>query len=74
MNRVKRLGSLCWISALAICFGQKVELVPVVSRNLSQTIALPGEFAAFQPPRLRRQITTNRQPAHRNQPAAHPLN
>jgi len=56
MNRVRRLGSLCWISALAICFGQKVELVPVVSRNLSQTIALPGEFAAFQSAELHAKI------------------
>jgi RND family efflux transporter MFP subunit len=56
MNRVKRLGSTCLIAALAVCFGQKVELVPVVSKDLSQTIDLPGEFLAFQSAELHAKV------------------
>lgn len=48
MKRVERVGSVFLIAALAVCFAQKVDLVPVVSKDLSQTIDLPGEFLSFQ--------------------------
>jgi membrane fusion protein (multidrug efflux system) len=48
MNRLKRFGFIFLIGALAVCFGQELELVRVVSKDLSQTIDLPGELAAFQ--------------------------
>jgi RND family efflux transporter MFP subunit len=38
----------CLFILASICWAQKIELVPVVSKSVSQTIDLPGEFLAFQ--------------------------
>jgi RND family efflux transporter MFP subunit len=48
MNRVKGVAFAYLIAALTVCFAQKGELVPVVSKSISQTIDLPGEFLSFQ--------------------------
>jgi RND family efflux transporter MFP subunit len=48
MNRVKRLAFAYLLAALTIGFAQKIELVQVVSKDISQTIDLPGEFLSFQ--------------------------
>jgi membrane fusion protein, multidrug efflux system len=48
MNRVKGVVAAHLIAALAFCFAQTVDLVPVVSKEISQTIDLPGEFLSFQ--------------------------
>jgi RND family efflux transporter MFP subunit len=48
MNRVKRLAFAYLLAAFTVCFAQKIELVPVVSKDISQTIDLPGEFLSFQ--------------------------
>ena len=48
MNRVKRLAFAYLLAALTVCFAQKIELVQVVSKDISQTIDLPGEFLSFQ--------------------------
>jgi RND family efflux transporter MFP subunit len=43
---MKRFSCLFFFAS--ICWAQKIELVPVVSKAVSQTIDLPGEFLAFQ--------------------------
>jgi len=48
MNRTKHLLPPYLIAALAVGWAQTSELVPVVSKPLSRTIDLPGEFQPFQ--------------------------
>jgi RND family efflux transporter MFP subunit len=43
---MKRFSCLLMMSFL--CLAQKVELVPVVSKTISRTIDLPGEFQTYQ--------------------------
>ena len=48
MKRVKCFAAIYLTAALGVSQAQKVELVPVVSKAISQTIDLPGEFLPFQ--------------------------
>jgi membrane fusion protein, multidrug efflux system len=48
MNRGKSLLLAYFIAAHAVGWGQAIELVPVVSKLVSRTIDLPGEFQPFQ--------------------------
>jgi len=48
MKRTKNFLPGFAIAALAIGWAQTTELVPVVSRQISRTIELPGEFQPFQ--------------------------
>jgi RND family efflux transporter MFP subunit len=48
MKRLNFVAAIFFTAALAVLQAQKVELVPVVSKEISQTIDLPGEFLAFQ--------------------------
>jgi RND family efflux transporter MFP subunit len=46
MKRIERIAMLaCWAAAPA--WPQKVDLAPVVSKTLSRTVELPGEFQPF---------------------------
>ncbi|HMF79591.1 MAG TPA: efflux RND transporter periplasmic adaptor subunit [Bryobacteraceae bacterium] len=47
MKRTKYLLAY-FTAALAIAWAQKTELVPIVSKPISQTVELPGEFLPFQ--------------------------
>src|SRR4029077_11338914 len=48
MKRIKILLPAFFVTALAVGWPQTTELVPVVSRQISRTIELPGEFQPFQ--------------------------
>ncbi len=48
MKRTKNLVPACFIAALAASWAQTTELALVVSKPISQTIDLPGEFQPFQ--------------------------
>lgn len=48
MRRARRFAFAYFTAALALCWPQQMELVPVMSKEISQTIDLPGEFLSFQ--------------------------
>jgi RND family efflux transporter MFP subunit len=48
MKRFSYLAAGYLAAATAICWAQTPELVPVISKQISQTIDLPGEFRPFQ--------------------------
>src|SRR5450432_2908666 len=48
MNRGNRLLIYFTTAGLLLCLAQNIELVTVVSRELSQKIDLPGEFQPFE--------------------------
>lgn len=48
MKRVSRVLICLTAAGLSLCRAQKIELVAVVSRELSQKIDLPGEFQPFE--------------------------
>ena len=48
MKRTKNFLPAFLIAALAVGWAQTTELVPVVSKPISRTIELPGEFQPFQ--------------------------
>jgi RND family efflux transporter MFP subunit len=48
MKRLRHFARLYLFAAQVICWAEKLELVPVVSKEISQTIDLPGEFLPFQ--------------------------
>jgi membrane fusion protein (multidrug efflux system) len=48
MKRVNQIFAAYLIAALGISLAQTTDLVPVVSKPISQTIDLPGEFQPFQ--------------------------
>jgi RND family efflux transporter MFP subunit len=48
MKRIKNLLPAYCITALAVGWAQTTELAPVVSKAISGTIELPGEFQPFQ--------------------------
>jgi len=48
MKRTRTLPLTCLIAALGIGSAQTTALAPVVSKSLSRTIELPGEFQPFQ--------------------------
>ena len=48
MKRTKNFLAAFVIAALSAGWTQKTELAPVVSKQISRTIELPGEFQPFQ--------------------------
>src|SRR5271157_3771940 len=48
MKRTKHLLPAYLIAALAVGWAQTSQLVPVVSKPISRTVELPGEFQPFQ--------------------------
>jgi RND family efflux transporter MFP subunit len=48
MKRIRRFLAAFLVAVLACAWGQTGELVPVISRPISRTIDLPGEFQPFQ--------------------------
>jgi RND family efflux transporter MFP subunit len=47
MKRIKNSLAVFLIAAPMVCWAQTMELVPVVSKQISRTIELPGEFQPF---------------------------
>ncbi len=48
MKRSKHLLTAYFVAAIAVGWAQTTELVPVISKAISRTIELPGEFQPFQ--------------------------